>query len=167
MIQKVMPKLTVNRVPKRALLQTASGLGLMSLAGSSMSGANPPIICMKPTEMIIPEGLNFKEKAYYLLTNKLPKSVYKRWKPKTDEYVPKDGDQVVKINMDERLVGDIIEPPHDVDMTSPYDAISKDIVDSNKFFGEVVDNEPMDFGADLDGDSGMSLYEIWEHLAGM
>ena len=77
MITKVTVGLTpIAKQPIRAKLQRSSVLGLTVLAGSSMSNMNSAHF--EPTDMIIPDGLSYNEKAYFLLKGKLPESVYER-----------------------------------------------------------------------------------------
>jgi len=166
MITKINPKLTtIVKQPNRKNLQKASIAGLAVLAGSSMSGWHGPTFT--PTDMVIPGGLDLKEKAYYLLKGKLPKSVYERWFPQDNTYMPKDGDQVVTINIgDGQYIGSIIEGPHKIGEIASGDEfvgaghdITKDVMEALPGGTDVV-------GDDVD-DDGLSAFEIWTHLAGM
>ena len=109
MIQKVMPRISAVNPIRSALKPNNSGLKI--LAGSSMSGWNTPKF--KPTEMVIPGGLDFKEKAYYLLTGKMPKSVLERWVPNSSDYIAGTGDQIVTADISGRYVGNLLDSPHD------------------------------------------------------
>ena len=109
MIQKVMPRISAVKPTRSALKPNNSGLKI--LAGSSMSGWNTPKF--EPTEMVIPGGLDFKEKAYYLLTGKMPKSVLERWVPNSSDYIAGTGDQIVTADISGRYVGNLLDSPHD------------------------------------------------------
>lgn len=164
MITKITPRLTsIAKQPVRANLQKTAVAGLALLAGSSMSGANTPHF--EPTDMIIPGGLNFQEHAYYLITKKLPQSVVDRWVKVSAEHLPSAEDQVVKVNIgDGRYIGSIIESPHDVVSGEMIEPLGQD-ASGNLFSGgsDVVDISSTDTS---DGDSGMSAFEIFRHLAG-
>ena len=156
MIQKILPRITT-----RSILQKGNNSKLMNLAGSSMSGWHGPHF--EPTEMIIPGGLNFKEKAYFLLKGKLPKSVYERWFPNDDNYIGNEGDQIVTINKAGNYVGSIVESPHDYTITSnetPDTDISDDII--NNITNDISGGEGIS-----DGGEDMSALEIFKHLAGL
>ena len=132
MITKILPKI-VNKPNKyiRNNIQRTTSIGCAILAGSSMSGWNSPLF--EPTEMIIPGGLTFKEKFYYTIKGRLPKSVYERWINSSENYIPKPDDQIVVINKDGNCIGSIIEPPHAVGSTptsSNYASCNQDISDN-------------------------------------
>lgn len=138
MIQKVMPKINTIR-PNRIHLKSSNS-HLKNLAGSSMSGWNTPKF--EPVEKIIPGGLDFKEKAYFLLTGKMPKSVLERWLPKNSDYVPGVDDQVVTVNVSGKYVGGIVEGPHDYLFEEGADNVVVDL----------DDNSGPSFDIDDDGD---------------
>lgn len=155
MIQKILPRITT-----RSILQKGNN-NLKNLAGSSMSGWHGPHF--EPTEMIIPGGLDFKEKAYFLLKGKLPKSVYERWFPNNDSYVGNEGDQIVTINKAGNYIGSIVENPHDY--TAPSnDSINTDMSD------DIINNITHDVSGvetiSNDGDD-ISTFEIFKHLSGL
>lgn len=162
MIQKIMPKLdAISKKPIRSTLQKTALVGLGVLAGSSMSGWHGPHFT--PTEMIIPGGLDLKEKAYYFLRGKLPESVYERWTSHGKGYEPQPGDDVVTVNIgDGRYVGEILEPPHEVGTKADYDTtdLGHDISD------DLTDALGDDADVAGDGDDDLSLFEIWKRLAG-
>lgn len=148
-----------SKLPNRVNLQKKSNLTLQNLHGSSMSGGNGPVYSV---DMIIPEGLTFKEKAYYLLTGELSKSVKERWVEFSDKYAPRKGDQIVKVND-----GGIIEAPHDVGTNvkdTDLPLIKEDVT-------QIMDNAGC---AHMDVDSGnsdnssdLSTINIWEILSGI
>lgn len=158
MITKITSKLTpIVKQPIRANLQKASAAGLLLLAGSSMSGWHGP--SCTPKEMVIPGGLDLKEKAYYLLKGKLPPSVYDRWFANKSDYVPQEGDQVVTVNMyDGRYIGEIVERPHEIGTASGDDIFEKAV-------GDPIDTQPIGDLID-DGGDDLSTFEIFKHLAG-
>lgn len=151
---------TIAKRPIRANLQKASAIGLGILAGSSMSGWHGPHF--EPTEMIIPDGLTFPEKAYYLLKGKLPHSVYERWFPQTDDYVPSQGDQVVTVDIVEgQYIGEIVKAPHKVKTFTNNDStisheqdISDDIANqSSRDFSDISnDDNTVGCGQDISED---------------
>lgn len=158
MIQKISPAIRVIKKPVRSLLKDTTGK-LKALPGSSMSGFNPPRFY--ETEMIIPGGLDFKEKAYYLLTGKMPKSVYERWIVNDGTHAVNTSDQLITVERTySGAVGDIIEPPHGID-TSSIDAPSGGVLHDISG-GETLTGTGGDFG---DGD--LDTFEIWKHLAGV
>ena len=117
MITKITSRLApIAKQPVRANLQKTAITGLAILAGSSMSGWHDPIpryIHKEPTEMIIPNGLTLKEKAYFVLKGELPPSVYDRLIPLDENYIPNNKDQVVTINiLDNGYMGKVVEAPH-------------------------------------------------------
>lgn len=137
MIQKIMPKISTIQTVRSKLKPANSKLKI--LAGSGMSGGYPPNY--KPTEMIIPGGLDFKEKAYFLLTGKMPQSVMNRWVPNNGENILNDGDQLITANISGRYVGGIVDTPHDYsqdsslidDISNDYDC-SLDLTDGDELF---------------------------------
>ena len=104
-----MPRISALRLSRMQLKPINSKL--KNLAGSSMSGFNTPKY--EAAERIIPGGLDFKEKAYYLLTGKMPQSVLDRWVPNNSDYIAGVDDQIVTVDISGRYVGGIIEGPHD------------------------------------------------------
>lgn len=175
MIAKIAPRLTsIAKQPVRANLQKTTVAGLAVLAGSSMSGANTPYF--EPTDMIIPGGLNLREKAYYIITKEMPKSVVNRWFPQTDDYIVGQNDQIVTANIgDGRYVGSIITGPRNALGGEPLEAL--DVNSSNKIIGNPdsdiladggVTSDSDDIGSTdtSDGGSGLSALEIFKHLAG-
>lgn len=154
MIQKVLPRIT--NQPIRSILKHNTS-GLKCLAGSSMSGWHGP--SFQPVEMIIPGGLDFKEKAFFLLKGKLPKSVYERWMPNDGENVVGTGDQLVTIQKSGQYVGDIIENPHDYIGGNELSSLDTGIHDIAN--GDLTDIA----GASGDGDD-VSVFEIFKHLGG-
>lgn len=166
MITKIMPGLNnITKHPVRANLQKTTTLGLALLAGSSMSGWHGPHF--EPTEMVIPGGLNFQEKAYYLLKGKLPQSVFERWTPKTDNYVSAQGDQVVTVNIgDGQYIGNIVEAPHDIGTVASTDNFIGAGQDISGDISEAIAGTASGIGTSSD-DSDITAFEIWKHLAGM
>lgn len=160
MINKIMPRITTNTICNRKILKTGTTATLLVLAGSSMSNWSGPRFV--PTDMIIPGGLDFKEKAYFLLKGKLPKSVYERWVPVNNNYHIGENDQIVKINIAEgRYIGNIIENPHDIDSNlaetlNPVEGLTVDDITTTTVG---IDGDP-------DSDDDLSAFEIWKHLAG-
>ena len=104
-----MQKTQITKLPTRSTLQKTNS-NLRLLAGSSMSNWSGPRF--EPTEMVIPGGLDLKEKFYYALKGKFPKSVLERWIP-SSKYTPQEGDQVVTANISSRYIEDILDEPHD------------------------------------------------------
>lgn len=163
MIQKVMPKMISSKPIVRQNLQKTAAVGLALLAGSSMSNWSGPRFV--DTNMIIPNGLTFKEKAYYLMTGKMPKSVHERWFEKTDDYMPHDGDQELTVGIaDGQYIGNVSVGPHDVTTgeallgETPDGTLASDISSGGL---EVV-------GGDTETtDDGLPLSEIWKHLSGV
>ncbi len=175
MITKITPRLTsIAKQPVRANLQKTAVAGLAVLAGCSMSGSDVPYY--KATDMIIPGGLSFKERAYYILTKELPKSVHERWFPQTDDYIAGQNDQVVTADIGNgRYNGRILKGPRDISGGAPLEAL--DVDSSNKIMGHTdtdiladgdITSDSDDIGSTdtSDGDSGMSAFEIFEHLGG-
>ena len=109
MIQKVMSKSIIPKQSFRIALQESSRK-LKNLAGSSLGEYTPNWV---KTDMIIPGGLSYPEKFYYLLKGKLPPSVYERWQCLTDDFIPQPGDQVVTVNISGPYVGNLLNEPHD------------------------------------------------------
>ncbi len=138
MIQKVMPKISTIQ-PVRMQLKSVNSK-LKNLAGSSMSGWNVPKF--ESTKMVIPGGLDFKEKAYFLLTGKMPKSVMERWVPNSNDYIPNTGDQIVTANISGRYVGGIIDTPQDYLFNENGDHA----------IGDINDNDDISFDLDDDAD---------------
>ena len=114
MINKILPKINSSALLQRSKLK-CNNSKLKNLAGSSLSGWNTPNF--QPAEMIIPGGLDFKEKAYFALKGKLPKSVLERWVPMDGNVLHSD-DQVVTVNIADNYVGSIIDSPHSVSVDS-------------------------------------------------
>ena len=123
MIQKVMPRISAVK-PVRSTLKPVNSR-LKALAGSSMSGWNTPKF--EPTEMVIPGGMDFKEKAYLLLTGKMPKSVLERWVPNSSDYIAGTGDQIVTADISGRYVGNLLDSPHDYLISQDSNNIIDDI----------------------------------------
>lgn len=182
MIGKITPRVVTQTQPIRANLKkslaTAGAAGLAVLAGSSMSNmGNGPKL--EPHEMVIPGGLEWQEHAYYCLTGKLPGSVYERWYARGNDYIAKDDDQIVTVNIGGRYVGDIVERPRDAERVleneNDYEIIEISGVDP-----ETVDPEAFkdiaqelteglataDPDKALDDEDKNILFEIWKHLAG-
>ena len=152
---------SVTKRPIRAYLQKTSILGLGVLAGSSMSGWHGPHF--EPTEMVIPNGLTFQEKAYYLLKGKLPNSVYERWFARTDEYVASHNDQLVTINIgDGKYLGDIVEAPHDVGTT----VVNDDAIGCGQDISDDIVSAISGNAGDIDSndDDSSSAVEIFKHF---
>ena len=153
MITKITSKIApIVKQPVRANLQKTAAVGLAVLAGSSMSGWHGPTSIT--VERIIPGGLDFKEKAYFLLKGKLPPSVYERWQSSNSDYIPQEGDQVVTVKMyGENYSDEIVEAPHEIgttDYIEPLDANVNDILTSDTPF----------IDGDLDGDGELSKEEL-------
>ena len=189
MITKVSPKIIKQNMPIRQNLKKASGIGavgLAILAGSSMSNmsSGPELY---PTEMVIPGGLKIHEYGYYLLTHRLPASVYERWIYRPDNYIPEQGDQVVTINRNGRYIGSIVEGPRRAtidpdeieDITN--DILSIKTVESDGSLVEIsTDLKDFEATPELSGENlaeiinesaeikenSLSLFEIWKHIAG-
>jgi len=162
MIQKIMPKIGTHAHLNRQILKTGSLVaisGLAVLAGSSMSNWSEPHF--EPTEMVIPGGLNLREKAYYLLKGKMPPSVYERWFPKANNYTPHEGDQTVTVNIADRYVGDIVKGPEGIEISDESLQVNDGDITDDILAG--IDNGT---GVVDTGDSEISTLEIWKHLAG-
>lgn len=163
MIQRIMPAVKGVARPIRSTLKETS-LNLKVLAGSSMSGWHGP--SFTPTDMIIPGGLTYPEKAYYLLRGKLPSSVYDRWVHRSADYVPQDGDEVVTINRADNYIGSIVEGPRNlitgesISETVPDDSLAQDLAEECGGVASISDSDVND------DDWEMSKFEIWKHLAG-
>lgn len=159
MIQKISTLTNVVKPSVRSLLKNCNSK-LKTLSGSSMSGWDPPIF--HDTEMVIPGGLTFPEKAFYLLKGKLPKSVYERWFPNDGEHVINAGDQLVTVQRTyEGYVGHIVEPPHDLSgaaIDAPDGGYANDISGSDTIAGG---------STDVDDDGGIGVFEAFKHLAGL
>lgn len=125
MIQKVMPKINTMQTVRSQLKSVNSKL--KNLAGSSMSGWNNPKF--ESTKMVIPGGLDFKEKAYFLLTGKMPQSVMDRWVPNNNNYIPGVGDQIVTARISGKYVSEITDAPHDYLFSENGDRVISDISD--------------------------------------
>lgn len=126
MIQKVSAVSVIAKTPVRSNLKNVSGLRV--LAGSSMSGWHGPHFV--ETDMIVPGGLNFAEKAYYLLTKKMPDSVIDRWFADNDSYTPVEGDEVVKMSIGDGIyIGQVLEGPRAVGVDVASDVGAMDTVD--------------------------------------
>ena len=113
--------------------------------------------------MVISGGLDLKEKAYFLLRGKLPESVYKRWVPQNNSYIPGEGDQVVTVDIgDGRYVGNIIEAPHKIGtIAEPTETLNTDISE------DIVSSIGEDSITDLDdGDGEMSKFDILRRFLG-
>lgn len=162
MIQKIMPRINIVKQPVRAGLQKTAAAGLLLLAGSSMSGGyiRPSVT----NDMVIPGGLNFLERSYYLLTGELPQSAQDRLEVFDDKYVPQEGDQVINLTMR----GDHIEM-----INSKLHTLDGEAIESVKDLGENVSGEDLidtienDVDTDITtDDDNLTLFEIWKHLAG-
>lgn len=140
MIQKVMPKInTIQPVRKQLKLVNSE---LRNLAGSSMSGWNTPKF--EPTKMVIPGGLDFKEKAYFLLTGKMPKSVMERWVPNSEDYIPEAGDQIVTANISGRYVNGIVDAPQEYLFNENGESVISDISDTGETSFDLDDGDDFD-----------------------
>ena len=157
MITKVMPKLSpIVKQPIRANLQKASTVGLLFLAGSSMSGLG---VDHSTIDYIIPGGLDFKEKAYFLLKGKMPPSVKERWFASNSDYVPQKSDQVVSVHTYNGNLGEPTELPCEIgtkDHVMPLDNNIQDILGSDEF----------SLAGDLDGDGELSKAELLARFLG-
>lgn len=155
MIQKISPTI---KTPVRSSLKNFSSK-LKVLSGSSMSGWNPPRFYDK--EMVIPDGLTFSEKAYYLLKGKLPKSVYERWFPNDGTHALNPGDQLVTVQRTyDGAVGSIVEPPHDIGAVANHTA--------NEGMHDISGDDLVTGGVDVSDEGGATdLFEIWKHLSGV
>ena len=116
MVQKIMPKIVNQRTINRSNLKAATGGVLAVLAGSSMSGGN--ILPAITKDMIIPGGLSYKEKAYYLLTGEFSKSVKDRLEDFGEGYSIKEGDQIVNLTVRGEHIEFINSAPHGFDVSS-------------------------------------------------
>lgn len=139
MIQKILPTINSNKFEfSRAILKGGKSK-LKNLAGSSMSNWNTPKF--EPTEMIIPGGLDFKEKAFYLLTKKFPKSVTERWFPKSSDSIANNCDEIVTVNIaDGKYIGNVLDEPHNY-ISDDSSSIIDDITgtDSPNFWDSGLD----------------------------
>lgn len=162
MITKISSRLTPNiKQPIRANLQKTAIAGLAVLAGSSMSGWNTPEFVA--TQKVIPGGLDLREKAYFLLKGKMPQSVIKRWETLTNDYTPKEGDQVVTVNIGDGIyIGKILEAPHKIGTTAePVETLNTDI--SENIISAVGEESLGDFEG---GDEEMSKIDILRRFLG-
>ena len=168
MIQKINTGISVVKSPIRKNL-TKIGSNLKNLNGSSMSGGLPPHIY--EVTMIIPGGLTLKEKAYYILSGKIPSSVYKRWYQQTENVLPKEGDQVVTMDkVYDSCIANSARNLHDyhqgdvVSTDSPIEPIQFNNDDAvSSIVGTEVNTDAGTSGTD---DGTLSLTEIWTHLSG-
>ena len=64
----------------------------------------PEYVAFEKANMIIPGGLDLKEKFYYKMTGKLPKSVQERWVEANGNVKISEGDQMVTV--DKNIHGD-------------------------------------------------------------
>ena len=159
MIQKISPAISITKVSARSILKSTDSK-LKYLAGSSRSGYNPPTF--HEVEMVIPGGLDFKEKAYYLLKGKLPNSVYERWFPNDGEHIVDSADQLVTVERTYRgLIGNIVEAPHGAN------SVSVD-VSNHGMLNDITGGDTISTGlTDSSGDNDIGIVDIFKHLVGI
>lgn len=147
---------------RQTLTQKTSSI--KRLFGASMSNWSGPSLL--PTEMVIPGGLSKKEKMYFLLKGKLPKSVYERWVPHTEDYCCQEGDQLVTVAKDDTYIGSILEKPHNFEVVAEdsregiIESISENV--SGSIYSEDLLNS-----VSPDTAQAMISYEALKNLIGL
>lgn len=121
------------------LQQKSSNLKVLS--GSSIHEQS--LYISHPNDMVIPGGMDIKEKFYFNVTGKYPESVTERWVEVNENSIVNQGDQIVKIDktIDGHTIG--ISKPHDAlpeELNTPSESVNyDDLISADDLQSDIFD----------------------------